>query len=235
MVAAYTEITVTGNGRTLHLNGLVPGKNSFDAPPAVTTLSANPEELLSFFDPPPGELVISGNGIINPDYEVVTLRRNDSFWGEFTFQSALAFAVRDTVELEPEISKIEPNTKNSEFNYGEFTADLTNHLPVGALVTFFIGCSSDSTLYSDPNTIRLGPYQLSAALTDANGFVSEPVNSTISDSLGTEALRLFERDSLFVSQRVELLPTPASGVVVTGSDNIRVGARARIQMLLGGD
>jgi hypothetical protein len=235
MVAAFAEITVTGNGRSLHLNGLVPGKDSPGAPPAVTSLSPSQEELAAFFDPPPSNLVITGRGTLNPNYEIVTIRRSDNFWGEFNFQSALAFAIRDTVELKPEISKIEPNTKHNEFSYGQFDADLSNHLPIGAMVTFFIGCRSDSTLYTDPNTIKLGPYQLSAAQTDANGFVSEPVNSTISDSLGTEASRLFERDSLFVSQRVELLPTPSSGVIVVGSDNIRVGARARIQMLLGGD
>jgi hypothetical protein len=235
MVPAYTNITIDGDGRMLHLSGLVAGKSSPDAPPAVTTLTANCDELSNFFNPPPALLVITGHATINPDYAVVSLRRNDNVWGEVDFRSALAFAVSDTINIKPKISKIELDSQSGTLGYGAFYADLDNHLPVGVLITFYLGHASDSTLFDDPQTVILGPYQLSAGLTDSNGFVNQTVNSAISDSLGSDALALFESDSLFIGQRIRLLPTPPAGVIVCGADHIRATARAKIEFKASGE
>jgi hypothetical protein len=235
MVPAYTEITIDGDGRALHLTGLVAGKSAPDAPPAVTTLTASRAELSQFFNPAPRDLVISGRGIINPNYEVVSLRRNDYVCGEVMFRSALAFEISDTVNIKPQISMVDLDSQHGDLGYGAFFANIENHLPVGVTMTFYLGRVSDSMLFEDPRTIILGPYQLSAGLTDSNGIVYQAVNSTVSDSLGSDALALFENDSLFFGQRIRLLPTPPAGVVVTGADHIRVGARARLEIKVGGD
>ncbi|HBC45867.1 MAG TPA: hypothetical protein DCZ43_02355 [candidate division Zixibacteria bacterium] len=235
MVPAYAEINIDGGGRTLHLTGLVAGKSAPDALPAITTLAPSQAELSQFFDPPPIDLIISGQGIINPNYEKVSLRRNDDVCGDVAFRSALAFEISDTVSIKPQISKVDLNSKPGDLGYGTFFADIENHLPVGVIMTFYLGQASDSTLFNDPRTVILGPYQLSAGLTDSGGIVNQEVNSTISDSLGSDAIALFANDSLFFGERIRLLPTPSAGVVVTGADHIRVGARARLEIKVGGE
>jgi hypothetical protein len=235
MVPALINITIAGNGREMHLDGIISGKSSPDGLPAVTTLRPSEAELAQFFNPAPTNLVITGQGTINPDYEIVSLKRGDNVWGEIAFQSPLAFVINDTLQIDPEISRVEMDSKPEELSYGTFSATLANHLPVGVLMTFFLGSVSDSTIFTNPATVRLGPYCLAAGTTDSNGFVSGSVSSTISDSLGEDALAMFNGDSVFFGQRIELLPTPSTGVIVSGADNIRVTARARIQILVGGN
>jgi hypothetical protein len=239
MVPALADVTVNGNGKDIHFAGIVAGKDAVNSPPAITILNGNEEEVSRFLDPPPEEMVISGQGLINPDYEIVSVRRNDSFNGEITFQTALAFIAEDTVNVDPVVSRIPLDSRPDKFGrrltYGAFEARLANHLPVGVELRFYIGHSQDSSLFSDPNTAILGPYYLAAAVTDSNGYVTDAEISEISDSLDNRALTLLGDDSLYFGERLRLLPTPESGVVITGDDNVRIGASADIEMLVGGD
>ncbi len=239
MIPAMANMTVSGGGRDVHFRGTVSGKTLPDDPPAVTHLIPNQEELAAFFDPPPENMLISGQGIINPDYAVVSVRENDNFSGELVFQTALSFVIGDTVDIRPDVSQIpldsRPDGIGDRFSFGSFEATLVNTLPVGVLLRFYVGYRSDSTLLSDPATAILGPYYLASARTDSNGFVLDPVISDISDSLDTRTLDMLQSDSLFFGEQVQLLPTPPSGVTLISTDNIHVAAGATVEMLVGGD
>ncbi len=239
MIPAFADMIVSGGGRDVHFRGPVSGKMLPDDPPAVTNLIPDQEELAAFLDPPPENMLISGQGIINPEYAVVSVRENDSFSGELVFQTALSFVIGDTVDIRPDVSQIpldsRPDGIGKKFSYGSFEATLVNALPVGVLLSFYVGYHSDSTLLSDPATAILGPYYLASAGTDSSGYVLDPVVSDISDSLDSRTLEMLQSDSLFFGERVQLLPTSPSGVTLTSTDNIRVAARATVEMLVGGD
>jgi hypothetical protein len=239
MIPAFADVMVSGNGKDIHFRGPIAAKDNLNSFPVTTILDGSEEEVSLFLDPPPEEMIISGQGIINPNYEIVTVRKNDSFDGEIEFQTALAFAAEDTVDIDPIVSRIpldsRPDNFGREFGYGAFEARLINHLPVGVELTFFVGHSPDSSLLDDPAAAVLGPYLLTPAITDSNGYVTQAVSLDISDSLDNRALELLRDDSLFFGERARLLPTQPSGVVITGDDNISIDARAEIEMLVGGD
>ena len=109
---------------------------------------------------------------------------------------------------------------------------MENHLPLGSLVTIYIGHRSDSTLYTDPSTLVLGPYHLPPASVDDNGIVNESISSIISDSLDSAELEIFNNDSLFFGQRIELLPTGDEGATLTGNDFMGIRAQARLHLLV---
>ena len=236
MVPAFLHMTISGGGRLLHLNGPVAPKLSANDPPEITVLTLGPDETADFLNPPPATMTFSGTGIMNPDYQVVTVRKNDTFTGRMNFSSAFSLTIRDTVEVAPEISTVSldsrPDNLQDKLEFGRFNAALQSHLPIGSLVTIYIGHSSDSTLYTDPSTLILGPYHLAPASVNSDGIVDESTSSTISDSLDSDQLGIFDNDSLFVGQKIELLPTGNGGATLTGNDYVNIRAQARLQVLI---
>jgi hypothetical protein len=235
-IPAYLDMTIEGGGKRLFLDGDIAPKSNADDPPAITVLSLGPAETADFLNPPPPSMTFSGAGIMNPNYEIVTVRQNDMFTGRMNFSSTFSLTIRDTVAIEPEISVVSldsrPENMDDNLEFGSFHASMENHLPIGSLLTLYIGHRSDSSLYTDSTTLVLGPYHLPPAIVDSDGIVDESVSSTVSDSLDSIELDIFDNDSLFVGQKIELLPTGNEGATLTGNDYIGVRARARLQVLI---
>jgi hypothetical protein len=57
--------------------------------------------------------------------------------------------------------------------------------------------------------------------------------SNISDSLDSSKLAIFDNDSLYLGQKIELLPTGPNGVTIIGSDFLGIRAGARLQIMIG--
>ena len=196
------------------------------------------EELADFLNPPPSQITVSGQATINPDYQVCTITSNDFFYGDLLIYSPFALAILDTVSIDTDISDSEidadsrPDEFEDTFKYGTFQASLESHLPLGTAMTIYIGTVGDSTLYTDPNTLVLGPYTVQSAITDSLGHVVQTVVSSIADSLSSSQLTIFDNDSIYISQRIDLLPTDSAGVQVLGDDYLGVNARARMQVMI---
>lgn len=238
MIPAYLNLYIAGGGKVLNLDGIIEPKTSPLSPPMITIFMATPEQTLDFFDPPPEQIIITGTGILNPSYQVASLNRGDYFIGEIIFDSPFAIAMDDTVEIEPEISIIHvdesrPDNFSERIISGALEARIENRLPLGGMVTFFFGLKGDSALYTDSTTLIMGPYAINSAVVGPDGRAIEPAISTISDSLVSSRLSIFESDSVFASQRVSLFPTDSSGIMVAGSDYISTRANADIQIRFG--
>lgn len=235
-IPAFLNMTIQGGGRTLHLDGPVAPKLSADAPPQVTVLTLGPDETAEFLNPPPATMTFSGTGIMNPDYDVVTINQNDMFTGRVNFSSTFSLTIRDTVEIEPEISSVSldsrPDNLQDNLESGRFNAAMENHLPIGTMVTIYIGHRADSTLFTDPASLILGPYHLPPASVNGDGIVDESVLSQISDSLDAVELEIFNNDSLFFGQKIELLPTGNEGATLTGNDYVGIRAQARMHLMI---
>jgi len=225
--------------RNVSVQDTIRGKSLLSSIPEETEIIVTALTLSSFLNPAPQEINITGTAILNPaGSDSVRISRDDFFYGEVEIYSPLAFALSDTVDFDLDISDIEIDSEDmpdfeETFAYGKITAELTSHLPIGARVALYIGTNNDSAIFTNPNSIVVGPFTLQSAVTDVNGFAIEEVVSTFEDSLSSEEITIFENDIVYIAPQVELLPTAASGSVIRGSDYININATARIKVNAG--
>jgi len=239
MVPADINLTLSGGGNSIDISGRVDGKSSPSAPARLTTITVGSQELSDFLNPPPQQMTIYGDAIMNPDFSLATITANDNLYGDFEIYSPFALAISDTISVDLDINdtSIDPDSRPDDFSttfkYGAINVEFDSHLPLGLAMTLYVGLVGDSTLYSDPGTLVLGPYALEPGIVDGNGHVVESVISTISDSLDNNELSIFDNDTLYFGQIINLLPTDSLGVQVLGADYINIKSNARIQLQVG--
>ena len=238
-VDADIDLLIQGGGNSIAVNDRISGKSSPGAPAELTILSVDSQEISDFLNPPPDQITISGQAILNPDYAISTITADDSFYGEVEIYSPFALAISDTISIDMDISDTEidedsrPDNFNETFRYGAIDVEFDSHLPLGLSLTLYIGVVPDSTLYDDPATLILGPYALEPGITDENGHVIESVISNISESLDSDQLSIFDNDTVYFGQMINLLPTDPAGVQVLGTDYIGIKSNARMQIQVG--
>ncbi len=238
-VDADIDLILQGGGKSIAINDRILGKSSPSAPAELTVISIGSQQISDFLNPPPSQITISGQAILNPDYEISTITANDSFYGDMEIYSPFAFAISDTISIDMDISDSEidedsrPDNFDETFKYGTIEVEFENHLPLGLSMTLYIGIVPDSTLYDHPATLILGPYTLEPGITDGNGHVIESVISNISDSLNSAQFSIFDNDIVYFGQMINLLPTDTAGVQVLGTDYISIKSTARMQVQVG--
>jgi len=239
MVPADIDLQIDGGGNSINVADRIPGKSSPSAPPLLTTITVGSQDLYDFLNPPPTQLTVSGQATMNPDYGIATVTANDYFFGDYEIYSPFAIAISDTVSVDLDINRttIDPDSRPDDFattfKYGAINVEFDSHLPLGVGMTMYIGLVNDSTLYTDPRTLILGPYSLQPGVVDSSGIVIQSVISTIADSLDNTELAIFDNDTLYFGQMINLLPTDSVGIQVTGADNINIRSNARIQLQVG--
>jgi hypothetical protein len=213
------------------------GKSSLIAEARETEILVSSLSLSTFLDPTPAEIVITGSAIMNPaQADSVTIHKDDFFYGNVEIYSPLAFALSDTSEIDLDVTDAEGAGDDSPdfeetFNYGNIRAELTSHLPVGMKVSLYMGLYEDDRIFTDPNSLVIGPFVLQSATTDVNGYAIEEISSVFNDSLTSEEISIFENEEFFIAPKVQLLPT--TGAYITGSDYFRISATARLSVNAG--
>jgi hypothetical protein len=239
MVEADIDLSISGGGNVINVADRIAGKSSPGAAPMLTIVSVGGQELSDFLNPPPAQITVTGQALLNPDYVVTTVTSGDYFYGEVEIYSPFALAIADTIPVDLDISDTEidpdsrPDNFQETFRYGAIDVAIENHLPLAVSMMLYIGTVGDSTIYGHPATLALGPYDLEAGVTDVDGHVVEPTISDIADSLDSSQLSIFDRDTVYFGQIIDLLPTDPAGVEILGSDYIGINARARMQVQLG--
>ncbi len=224
--------------KNLRLTGRINGKiNSYD-PPRATVLRLGPEQLATFLNPPPERIAITGQAVFNPDGEIVRITSSDYFFGLVNIVSPLAFSLSDTINVDLDINESDINEGDvpdleQTFGYGKITATLSNRLPIGASVSLYIGTVGDSTIFTDPNSLVIGPFALNRAVTDDDGYAVEPVTSVFEDSLDSQEILIFDNDKVYIAPKVVLTPTGSNGSYIQGSDYMGIRATARIKINAG--
>jgi len=239
MVPADIDLVISGGGNSINISDRIAPKGSPSAAAALTTITVGSQQLYDFLNPAPEQISISGQAVMNPDYGIATVTANDNFYGDFEIYSPFALAISDTISIDMDINdtSIDPDSRPDDFNntfkYGTIDVEFESHLPLGISMTLYIGTFPDSTLYTDPSTLKLGPYTLNPGVTDDNGHVIESAISTIADSLDNNQLNIFNNDIIYFGQKINLLPTDPNGVQLLGQDYIDIKSNARIQLQVG--
>jgi len=225
--------------RNVAVQDTIQARGFSSSTPEVTVIIVESLTLSSFLDPAPSVINISGTAILNPaGNDSVQIHMDDFFYGEVEIYSPLAFALADTIEIDLDISDVEIDNEDmpdfeETFVYGRINAELTSHLPIGARIALYIGTYSDDRIFTDPNSVVVGPFTLEQATTDVNGFAIEEVISVFSDSLTSSEITIFDNDIVYIAPQVQLLPTGPGGSVIQGSDYINITATARVRVNIG--
>lgn len=233
------ELTDETGTRNVALSDTIWGKDTPAGSPRATELTLGSLALGSFLDPPPTQITITGSATFNPGNEdSITISQDDFFYGEVEIYSPLAFALADTVSIDLDYSDININQTDmpdfeETFVYGKISAELESHFPLGIRVSLYISTRGDSTIFSDPDAVIIGPFTLQSALTDTNGMVIQEITSDFDDSLSTAEIAIFENEQLYIAPQVELLPTGVGGSVIQGTDYISIIASARLRVKAG--
>ncbi len=223
--------------KTVAIQDTARGKSSLIADPQETQILVSELVLSDFLDPTPQEIAITGLAIMNPaNADSVFIHKDDFFFGNVEIYSPLAFSLADTSEMELDITDAEGAGDDSPdfdetFNYGNIRAELTSHLPVGMKVALYMGYYNDDRIFTDPNSLIIGPFILESATTDVDGYAIEEITSVFNDTLTVDEISIFENEEFYIAPKVYLLPT--SGSYITGGDYFHVSATARLSVNAG--
>ncbi|PJA28779.1 MAG: hypothetical protein CO189_04015 [candidate division Zixibacteria bacterium CG_4_9_14_3_um_filter_46_8] len=240
-IEADLNLVLSGNNaKSMPISGRIQGRTPGSTEPSLSTITVGPDQMSGFLDPAPTQIDITGNALFNPEIKNGTISQTDLIYGEIQISSPLAFSIKDTatVDLEIESQEISEDAPNFEekLKYAIINADLDSHLPIGAEVTIYISTIGDSTMYTDPQAVVIGPMYLDPAPVDNDGMANGEASSSFVDSLTSAEAGIFNNKNIYIGKIVRLYtPDDGSGVTIRSSDYIRISASAFAEVRTGGN
>lgn len=193
---------------------IVAGLVTAGSPTAPSITQWSNTNLAHLLDPYPSYLQVGGEVLFGDSVSEVTITSSDFALAKVSVSAPLAVRI-DTVTVTGASERLDIEGTDvpelvEKLRSGTFHADVVNHLPVAAEVTFFAALDSAS-VYSAPDLV-LGPVLVAAGRTQPSGAVSDTSRSVVDLSLDHDDLQHFKQGSLFVGYSV-FLPGSAGQVV----------------------
>jgi len=233
------SLNISGGDESLQLNERIAGKLSPFDPPMLNEIIIEGDELVEFLSPAPDSLYISGQSIINPDYEFVTISNDDNISGNINLSSPFTLVITEAFDMNLDISdkEIDPSMRPANFDEtfrsGIVELEVESHLPLNIALTVYFSNSSDtSVIYNDPSSLIIGPDTLAAGILNEFGQVIESRFLSLSIDLLSENLAVFDNDTIYMAPVIRLLPTGSGNITLMGDDYISIRANAVIEILM---
>ncbi|MBD3298423.1 MAG: hypothetical protein GF341_07205 [candidate division Zixibacteria bacterium] len=219
-------------GEGIAFNGVVDAADEF----AASVSSIDIGSVAALLNPLPQELVVTGDVTYGDGTTAASVSSEDYMVARVVFDAPAHLLLESaTVDSDPEpieLTEDEDDNLDDRFLGGEITVDVANHLPLGGEI--LISIASDSlTLATNPELV-LGPSQVAPASTNGNGDAVAATESQLTFILDKNDVALFERDSIWVSERL-VLNGPGDGVParIAVSDYVNWTATAVLSTRLG--
>ncbi len=220
------EIELTGDRRqSLTITGeILPAVGG--EPIASQVNVADAATLLS---PIPATITAHGTVSYGDGVTAGTARSDDFIVPSFRLIAPLSLYL-DNVEYSGKTEGVELPGESDDyaerFGAASITAEFDNHLPFGVAIEVRLAARR-ADLPDNPDLI-LGPTEISPALVDENGRTIGPVTTSDVFSITSEQSRIFEGDSLFITEEIRFFSS--NGSVVTLRDSDYVNWRALLQI-----
>jgi hypothetical protein len=221
------------NGGNLFVSGFAT-QGSVGLPVWSTITEPN---LAAFLDPFPTLIQVDGIATFGDSVSEYTMGTNDFAYAIVSVSAPLAVRI-DTVTIGGNAERLDV----AGSDIGEFTdnlqsgllhADVGNHLPVAADLTFFVALDS-ALVYTAPD-LQLGPITLTAGATDISGIVRDTTRTVSDLNLTHDNLQLFDAGALYVGYRVFLHDSGGQIVRFTAADYLDITAHFFVTMRNGKD
>ena len=203
--------------------------NEGSTSPSIVDLLAILPNKIKFY----GQATVDGSG---------SIAANQGMRVEYTISSPLSIDIPNAVtqESEPDTlteEDLDEDTRDmltNEITDASAQITLTNGLPVGAEVYLYLALNSsdfetDAIADSSKKIVLHGIIE--GADTDASGYVSQPVASTVKFHLSETQLQIFAEPPVFVKQKVIIQPT--SGTVrFRQTDKVEIDALLKVNYII---
>jgi hypothetical protein len=220
------------NGKHLTVTGSVLAGSS--SAPAVSTIYR--DQLADLLTPLPNTITINGIATVGDGVTVVQVSNCDYLSGTAVISAPMALKFDDT-SVESDKSHLDVKADIAEradrLQQGVFQSTITNHLPLGAEVTIYIG-SDSAAVFTHPLT-TIGPIGFDQATVDGNGIVTGKTVTNNTVSLTAEDLHVFSNRSLYIASVVTIPGTNNQIVRVRASDYFDINGIVEISARVGGE
>jgi hypothetical protein len=179
-----------------------------------------------------GTVTLGGAGVVG------TVRDRDAVTGVVNIDAPLAFSLpAQRVEMESESVEIDEEAREQirdNLHNGALLARLTNHLPMGASISFYFG-RSKAEVFTEPILV-IGPATAAAPdLEVGTGAIKEAKLSEVTISLSEAQLKIFDTTPLFAGVLVDFPGTGGQVVRLVRTDYIDIKAVATINFTVAAD
>jgi hypothetical protein len=220
------------NGKHLTVTGSVTGGSS--SAPSVNMIYS--DQLADLLTPLPNAITINGIATIGDGVTTVHVSNHDYLSGKAVISAPMALKFDETtVESDKTHLDVKADIADraDRLQQGVFRSTITNHLPIGAEVTIYIGADS-TTVFAQPLT-TIGPIGFAQATVDGNGIVTGEIVTNNTTILTAENLHVFNNRSLYVASVVTIPGTNNQIVRVRASDYFDINGIVEISARVGGE
>ncbi|HOP06744.1 MAG TPA: hypothetical protein PLF13_05565 [candidate division Zixibacteria bacterium] len=225
---------VRDDGRILTISGDVePGTTSA----SVVSTFIN-DEIAAFLSPLPEHLTARGSASFGDGVTEGTVFDNDWVFGRVAIVTPMELVLHESlVETDVESEDIDQEDIDQITEHVEiahFVYQVDSHLPIGMTVQVFFGPDSAS-LYTDPQ-LTIGPIEVGAAPTDANGIVTGEAGTGVQEILLTnDDVQVLKNDPLYIGQQLLIHDSDGQAVKITQNDYVTINGRIEIEYLFDGE
>lgn len=182
--------------------------------------------LIDFMNSLPEEIAVTGKIQIGQPGMIGDVSEDDWVQASVAFRAPLAVAIPEqTTTAKPDTLKMEDGDRQDvveNLHKLQLKAEIENHLPLGASVTFYFARDTVS-LYTRP-AVTIGPIAVSLAQLAADGRVAAATSNQIDIKLTDEQIAFFGTDPIITGVKVHIPGTHGQIAVLTANDYIHVRA-----------
>lgn len=222
-----SDMSIIISGDLMATNGLLTNNKIIQDVllPSSETVSVNITDLINGFSSElPDSFSLAGSALLNPYYQLATVTRGDSIFGDIEFEIPLDVGIasgsfQDTLEID--LGNVDPDDID-RLNYGEVTFSIENTIPVGLSFTSIVLDSSGTPVLNIPAAYNdISQLEIPKPVTSENGELlsSGQAEQTIS-LLGDDIKKLLNSPNLIINVKFDTAGKNNSPVKFKTSNSI---------------
>jgi len=248
MRGKFVGISGDGQTATLELDSIIdPGTDSGETLTSISFESLENKQVLNLVNLIPQQIQFTGSAFIGDGITMGAISGDSYIRGEYVLETPVKLAWNESA-LEPDTTflQIDPvGSKESDLRPGavhlnakqmnvlrEFviTAEIENHLPVGATIEYRL---QDMLAQTEEADLILSPVEINSASIDLSGRTEESFKRTAKITIGNDDIVIFHNDFdsprlLSLVSRIRLHGTKGEQVKVYESDYMKITSMAKL-------
>lgn len=198
--------------------------------PSVNRIILQGNEITQFLNVLPDEITVSGSVVLGDGLTESTIRSTDQINTQVNVSIPVSLKFPEQ-SLTTDVSELEiDSTAQDEIRNnlrdGSLHAEIGNHLPLGASVTFYFS-ALDTNVYDSPQ-LTIGPIEINAGSRAQDGTVVQEAQNTVDVALDREQLQIFANPTVYTGTKIRVPGSGDAFIRVYGSDYISTKAYLKI-------